>query len=70
MATDGMVTGLRRGVRAADCLVVGDTPLDVAAAHGAGAFALAVASGHFTAGELRAAGADHVLTSLEEELPL
>jgi phosphoglycolate phosphatase len=59
-----------RSVTPSRCVVVGDTPLDVAAAHGAGAFALAVASGHFTVGELRAAGADHVLTSLEEELPL
>jgi len=52
------------------CLVVGDTPLDVSAAHGAGAIAVAVATGHFSAAELQAAGADHVLDSLEEELPL
>jgi phosphoglycolate phosphatase-like HAD superfamily hydrolase len=59
-----------RSVAPSQCVVVGDTPLDVAAAHGAGAFALAVASGHFTVEQLEAAGADHVLTSLEEELPL
>jgi phosphoglycolate phosphatase len=52
------------------CLVVGDTPLDVTAAKGAGAISVAVASGRFTAPELRAAGADVVLTSLEQELPL
>jgi phosphoglycolate phosphatase len=52
------------------CAVVGDTPLDVAAARAAGAVAVAVASGHFTVDELRAAGADHVVASLEEELPL
>jgi phosphoglycolate phosphatase-like HAD superfamily hydrolase len=52
------------------CLVVGDTPLDVTAAKGAGAVAVAVASGHFSADHLWAAGADHVLDSLEEELPL
>jgi phosphoglycolate phosphatase-like HAD superfamily hydrolase len=52
------------------CFVVGDTPLDVAAAKGAGAVAVAVASGHFSTGQLQDAGADHVLTSLEEELPL
>jgi phosphoglycolate phosphatase-like HAD superfamily hydrolase len=57
-------------VTASRCLVVGDTPLDIAAAHGAGAIAIGVASGHFTADQLGAAGADHVLTSLEEELPL
>jgi len=50
-------------------LVVGDTPHDVDAAHGAGAFAVGVATGHFTSNELRDAGADYVLGSLEEELP-
>jgi phosphoglycolate phosphatase len=58
------------GVDPGRCWVVGDTPLDIAAAHAAGAVAVAVASGHFTVDELREAGADHVLTSLEEELPL
>ena len=53
-----------------EAFVVGDTPLDVEAAHGAGVAAVGVASGHFTADELRAAGADHVLNSLEEKLPL
>jgi phosphoglycolate phosphatase-like HAD superfamily hydrolase len=52
------------------CAVVGDTPLDIAAAHAASAFAVGVASGHFTVDELREAGADLVLASLEEELPL
>lgn len=52
------------------CLVVGDTPLDVDAAHGAGAVAVGVASGHFDEDELRDAGADHVLASLREPLPL
>lgn len=51
-------------------LVVGDTPLDIAAAHAAGAVAVGVATGHFTADQLRAAGADHVLSTLEAELPL
>jgi phosphoglycolate phosphatase-like HAD superfamily hydrolase len=51
-------------------LVVGDTPRDVEAARYAGAVSVAVASGHFTTDELREAGADHVLASLEEELPL
>jgi phosphoglycolate phosphatase len=57
-------------VVASRCLVVGDTPRDVAAARGAGAVAVAVASGHFTAEQLAEAGADHVLSSLEEGLPL
>jgi len=51
-------------------LVVGDTPLDVAAAHGAGTVAVGVATGHFSADDLRGAGADHVLETLEEPLPL
>jgi phosphoglycolate phosphatase len=50
-------------------LVVGDTPLDIAAAHAAGAVAVGVASGNFDENELRAAGADYVLSSLREELP-
>jgi phosphoglycolate phosphatase-like HAD superfamily hydrolase len=51
------------------CAVVGDTPLDISAAHAAGAVAVGVASGHFSVDDLRAAGADYVLVSLEEELP-
>jgi len=50
-------------------LVVGDTPLDIAAAHGANAIAVGVASGHFGKEELEDAGADFVLGSLREELP-
>jgi phosphoglycolate phosphatase-like HAD superfamily hydrolase len=52
------------------CFVIGDTPLDIAAAHGAGAVAIGVASGHYDAAALRAAGADYVMESLEEGLPL
>jgi phosphoglycolate phosphatase len=55
---------------ASRCVVVGDTPLDVAAARAAGAVPVAVATGHFGVAELEAARADHVLASLEEELPL
>ena len=51
-------------------LVVGDTPHDIEAAHGVGAMAVGVATGHFSEEALRAAGADHVLSSLEHELPL
>ncbi len=53
-----------------EVLVVGDTPHDVDAAHGAGVRAVGVATGHFSREELRDAGADYVLGSLEEELPL
>jgi phosphoglycolate phosphatase-like HAD superfamily hydrolase len=51
------------------CLTIGDTPLDVTAAHGAGIKCVGVASGHFTVDQLRDAGADYVLHSLEERLP-
>jgi phosphoglycolate phosphatase-like HAD superfamily hydrolase len=57
-------------VDAMSVLVVGDTPRDVEAAHDAGAVAVAVASGRFDRTQLRDAGADHVLGSLEEEMPL
>jgi phosphoglycolate phosphatase-like HAD superfamily hydrolase len=53
-----------------DALVVGDTPHDIDAAHGVGAPAVGVATGHFTRNELRDAGADWVLGSLEEDLPV
>jgi phosphoglycolate phosphatase len=50
--------------------VIGDTPLDISAAHAVGCTAIAVATGHYDAAQLRDAGADHVLETLEEELPL
>jgi phosphoglycolate phosphatase len=50
--------------------VIGDTPLDIQAAHGADCTAIGVATGHYDADGLREAGADHVLETLEQELPL
>jgi phosphoglycolate phosphatase-like HAD superfamily hydrolase len=50
--------------------VIGDTPLDIEAAHAAGCTAIAVATGHYDAAALKEAGADHVLETLEEELPI
>jgi phosphoglycolate phosphatase-like HAD superfamily hydrolase len=44
--------------------VVGDTPHDIACARAAGAVAVGVATGGFTAEELRACGADEVFTDL------
>jgi phosphoglycolate phosphatase len=49
---------------------VGDTPVDVEAAHGAGIRIVAVATGEYGVEELRAADADHALATLEEPLPL
>jgi phosphoglycolate phosphatase-like HAD superfamily hydrolase len=53
-----------------DIFVVGDTPLDITAAHAVDCTAIGVATGHFDAAALREAGADHVLETMEEELPL
>lgn len=53
-----------------EVLDVGDTPLDITAAHAARTVAVGVASGHYSKEQLAEAGADHVLGTLEEELPL
>lgn len=53
-----------------EVLVVGDTPLDISAAAGAGATSVAVATGHFDRHQLTEAGGEYVLGSLEEPLPL
>ena len=49
---------------------MGDTPHDIAAAHGAGALGVGVATGHYAKDQLAEAGADYVLGTLEEALPL
>jgi phosphoglycolate phosphatase len=49
--------------------VVGDTPLDVEAAKAVDAVSVAVASGKFSEGQLRAAGAAHVLRTLAAPFP-
>src|SRR5215217_4465015 len=54
----------------ADIYVIGDTPLDISAAHAVECTAIAVATGHYDREALLEAGADHVLDTLEEELPL
>ncbi len=53
----------------ADALVVGDTPRDVSAARAHGVPVVAVATGRFSAAELRASGPDGVLPSLEGAAP-
>jgi phosphoglycolate phosphatase len=47
-------------------VLIGDTPLDVAAAREGGARAVGVATGPFDASELDAAGADAVLADLRD----
>jgi phosphoglycolate phosphatase len=60
---------LAHPLRMREVAVVGDTPLDIAAAEGVGAVSVGVASGRYSVGELRAAGADHVLASLAAPFP-
>lgn len=61
-------TEAKHGVEltAADAVLVGDTPLDVAAAHAAGARAVAVASGYSSAEDLQLAGPDALLSDLTD----
>jgi phosphoglycolate phosphatase len=56
-------------ISADQAITVGDTPLDVAGAHAAGIACVGVASHHFTIDQLREAGADYAIASLEEGLP-
>ncbi len=52
--------GLDRG----GCIAVGDTPLDVEAAHGAGIRVVSVATGEYSVEQLRRAGGDWVVSDL------
>ncbi|MEP4078537.1 HAD family hydrolase [Haloferula sp.] len=49
-----------------ETLVIGDTPKDIKCAHAMGARCLAVATGRFSAEELRQAGADRVIERLTD----
>ncbi|MFD4973265.1 HAD family hydrolase [Streptomyces sp. NPDC058424] len=51
------------------CLVIGDTPHDVAGAHAAGVACVGVASHNFNSTQLAEANADWVIESLEHGLP-
>jgi phosphoglycolate phosphatase len=53
-------------VAAGDTVLIGDTPLDVDAAHANGARAVAVATGRFTVPELERSGAEGVLEDLSD----
>ena len=48
---------------------VGDTPLDVTGAHAAGIACVGVGSHHYNVDQLRDAGADYAISSLEQGLP-
>ncbi len=52
------------GVSAADAIVVGDTPGDVACGKAGGARTLAVATGSFTVAQLEASGPDHLIEDM------
>jgi phosphoglycolate phosphatase-like HAD superfamily hydrolase len=52
------------------CIVVGDTPRDVEAGHGAGIAVVGVATGSYSVEALRGAGADYALASVEDGFPL
>jgi phosphoglycolate phosphatase len=62
-------TRLHTQLTPAQVYVVGDTPLDIAAARAAGAVSVGVASGAYSTDTLEAAGADHMLDSLEDRFP-
>ena len=49
--------------------VVGDTPLDISAAEGAGVVSIGVATGKYDLDEMRAANPDHALADLTEPFP-
>ena len=52
------------------CIVVGDTPRDVEAGHGAGIEVVGVATGSYSVEELREAGADRAIESVAQGFPL
>jgi phosphoglycolate phosphatase-like HAD superfamily hydrolase len=54
----------------ASTIAVGDTPRDVEAGHGAGIRVVGVATGSYSVGDLREAGADWALETVESGFPL
>jgi phosphoglycolate phosphatase len=62
-------TRLHQRLTAGEVFVVGDTPHDIEATKAAGATSVGVASGHYSSDQLAAAGADHVLQSLDDRFP-
>lgn len=53
-----------------ETVVIGDTPKDIACARALGAPCVAVATGRFSVEDLRSAGADRVVATLEEMKPV
>ncbi len=52
------------------CIAVGDTPRDVVAGHGAGIRVVGVATGSYSVDQLREAGADWALETVEQGFPI
>lgn len=52
------------------CVAVGDTPRDIVAAHGAGIAVVGVATGSYSVEQLRDAGADYALATVQSGFPL
>jgi phosphoglycolate phosphatase len=52
------------------CVAIGDTPRDVDAGHGAGIRVVGVATGRYSVDELRSAGADWALETVESGFPV
>ena len=63
-------TVLGKALSREEILNVGDTPRDIDAARAAGAVSVGVATGTYTVDQLEQAGADFVLSTLEDPLPL
>jgi phosphoglycolate phosphatase len=53
----------------AACIAVGDTPRDIRAGHGAGLEVVGVATGRYSVEDLREAGADWALPTVEADFP-
>jgi phosphoglycolate phosphatase-like HAD superfamily hydrolase len=66
LARERASTHLRCDVDGAQCVVIGDTPADVACGRAIGARTIAVATGNFTAGALRETGASVVFDDLSD----
>jgi phosphoglycolate phosphatase-like HAD superfamily hydrolase len=59
-----------RPLSRSEVIVIGDTPRDIHAARSAGCSSVGVTTGSYDRDALNEAGADHVIDTLEEELPL
>ena len=57
---------LGRPVNGADCVIIGDTPMDVACGRPMGARAIAVATGHYDVAALTACAPDAVFADLTD----